>query len=162
MGEPSSVEVSGSWAPVAPSTALQFSPAASQRCQPKLSVAAGSLQLPPEALSVPPSTGSPERPGSPVTVGAGCTAAATTALGADIAWPLPPAFVALTTARKVEPTSPEVSGSWAPVAPSTALQFSPAASQRCQPKLSVAAGSLQAPPEATRVTPSRASPKRLG
>src|SRR5262249_58015498 len=80
-----------------------------------------------------------------VSVGAGW-AAATTPLGAEVAVAVPPAFVAVTTTRNVEPTSPEVSGSCEPLAPSTAPQLPPEASQRCQANDSVAAGSLQLPP----------------
>ncbi len=60
------------------------------------------VQVPLAAVSVPPSTGVPEIVGRTVSTGA---SAATTALCAEVALELPATFVAVTTTRRVPPTS---------------------------------------------------------
>ncbi len=56
--------------------------------------------------------------------------AVTTSLAGDVAGTSPPALLAVTTTRRVEPMSAGVRSNVAAVAPETSAQLEPAASQR--------------------------------
>src|SRR5215213_602200 len=103
-------------------------PSVSQRCHRYAnSIGADPLQLPRSAVNVCPSRGAPETAGALVLAGA---MPATTSVGADEAEWEPPALVAVTTARTVEPTSTERRRNVESVAPAIVAHAPPEASQR--------------------------------
>ena len=87
--------------PVSPEIATQEPPAGLQRSDCRLVVEA-SVHSPALAVSVCPSRASPDTAGGEVFVGA---AGSTSAVCAEVALVVPPAFVALTWTRSVVPTS---------------------------------------------------------
>jgi hypothetical protein len=86
------------------------------------------VQSPTDAVSVCPSRGVPEIAGSATFAGA-ATAAVTTVVGCELAAAEPPALVAVTTTRRVLPTSEACNTYVASVAPAMSRQLAPLASQ---------------------------------
>lgn len=90
-------------------------------------------------------------------------AARTTAVATDDAEAAPPPFVAVTTARTVEPTSAGVRPYVAAVAPAIATQPAPEPSQRCHWNEYVTVRELRhEPDDAVSVSPSTGEPETTG
>ena len=119
------------------------------------------LHVPVEVVSVAPSTAEPEMSGSAVFTGAVC--AVTTAVWADWALVAPSGFVAVSSTRSVEPTSPGATTWVCPVSPAIAAQPAPTASQRSHASAKPIGGvPVQEPETAVSVSPETAVPLMVG
>src|SRR3954468_20227634 len=108
---------------------VQVAPTALQRCHWRAYVIVGvPVQVPVSPVRTLPSPGVPEMAGSTVLAGA---AGATTAVFAVDAEAAPPALVAGTMPRSVEPTSAGVRVWVTAVCPAMLVQLAPVVSQRC-------------------------------
>src|SRR5262245_40030417 len=156
--EPTSALPSGWVVAVSPGSAAQEPPAWLQRSQCRLVVSA-SVHSPVFAVSVCPSRASPVTAGAVVLAGA---AGSTSGLAAERALVVPPALLALTRTRMVEPTS-----SWSSVyvlssSLASGTQLEPDPSQRCHSYANEVGEPLQVPVLALSTWPSCAVPDTTG
>src|SRR5579884_308026 len=113
------------------------------------------------AVSVSPSTGSPEMVGAAVCCGT--ASAATAAVAPEVAEAVPALFVAVTATRSVELRSASATVYCAAVAVGMSTQLPPESSQRCHWYENVLVGiPVQPPVEAWTVWPGDGSPKIVG
>ena len=115
--------------PVAPAMSAHAAPVASHRCHWIVNVSEPASHVPFAAVSVWPEVELPEIVGSAVAAGGG--GGETTGVGREAAVLEPPAPIAVTVTRNVEPTSPAATAYAEAVAPVMSPQPPPVASQRC-------------------------------